>query len=110
MILIVPFSLAVVPVSLSRCLRVGVRANIAQRAGASRMPAGMTLVNFRMIENLFLRVRKVAFDPVWAHVHVAIFGTLQRLDPGTHLGYVLVDERIAAQPTSVNVDMSKSAK
>ena len=87
----------------------GVRANIAQ-AGARRVSAGMPLVTLRMIENLFFRVRKVAFDPVWAHVHVAIFSTLQRLDPGTHLGHVVVDERIAAQPTSINVDMSKSAK
>jgi hypothetical protein len=112
MILVVPSSLAVVPMSLIRRLGmgVGVRANIAQRAGAGQIPAWMSLVTLRMIDDLFPRVSKVASDPIWAHIHVAIFGALQRLDAGTHQGTVVVDERIAAQPASIDVDVSESAK
>jgi hypothetical protein len=74
------------------------------------VPAGVYLVTVRMIENLFSRVSRDAFDPMGAHVYIIIFGTLQRLDEGTHLGHVVVDERIAAQPASIDIGVSEGAK
>lgn len=52
----------------------------------------------------------VALHPERAHVHETILGTRQRFDVGTHYRRVAMDEGVAAQPTSIGVDVTECAE
>jgi hypothetical protein len=70
----------------------------------------MSLVILRVVDYFFLGMRIAALHSQWAHVHMTVFGALKGLDAGTHRWLVIVSERVASQPASIDVDMSERAE
>lgn len=105
-------SLTVIPMALIRrhlSMRVGT--NISQWTRTMLCnPTRLTLVIIGMIHDLLLGVCIAAFHSQWAHINVAILCTLQRLDEWARCWLVAVRIRITAQPSSINIDVGKSAE
>ncbi len=101
-------ALAVEPVRLHLGMSVG--ANISQGARAGRFFALLSLITLGVIGHLFPGMGIAAFDSEWTHVHVAILSIWQWYYEGTHNWPVVMEGRVAAQPTPVDAHVSECTK